>query len=368
MACACGFDHTVTIADDGTAHSFGLNYYGQLGLGHNNNVSLPTPIPNLPKIMQISCGAYFTVCVDDEGFMWSFGENSAGQLGTGNNTNFNVPQKILDIPPVLSVSCGIEYTLIITNDDNLWSCGRNYAGQLCLGYQGDRAKPQKSSFSNISKISAGANHSLFQNDQGEIFACGSNHFGQCGLGHFNDPQITPTLVPNLPSTIVQFVCGSSQNLFLDSEGNVYSFGNNAHGQLGLGHNTNQNVLNNILNIPPIKIISCVGSSCYLVDFEGNVWSFGYNNDGQLGHGDFKPVNVPKIISTLKDIQQISYGCCGVHFIAKNSQKQIFVIGNNNKGQLGTGDNQKTPIPKEINSEYSSIWRDERKSKTKSARK
>ena len=118
----------------------------------------------------------------------------------------------------------------------------------------------------------------------------------------------------------------------------------------------------------------MGSSRYLVDFEGNVWSFGYNNHGQLGHGDFKPVNIPKIIntehviSTLKYIQQISYGCCGVHFLAKNSQKQIFVIGNNNKGQLGTGDNQKTPIPKEINSEYSSIWRDERNSKAKSARK
>ena len=59
----------VTLSDDGTAHSFGLNEDGALGLGHNNDVSLPTPIPNLPKINRISCGWYFTVCVDYEGFI-----------------------------------------------------------------------------------------------------------------------------------------------------------------------------------------------------------------------------------------------------------------------------------------------------------
>ena len=66
---------------------------------------------------------------------------------------------------------------------------------------------------------------------------------------FNHPQITPNLIPNLPSNIIQFVCGSSQNLFLDSEGNVFSVGRNEHGQLGLGHNTNQNELKKIPNIP-----------------------------------------------------------------------------------------------------------------------
>ena len=72
IACACGWYHTITLSNDGTLHSFGQNNDGQLGLGHNNNVSLPTPIPNLPKIKLISCGCNFTVCVDYEGFIWSF--------------------------------------------------------------------------------------------------------------------------------------------------------------------------------------------------------------------------------------------------------------------------------------------------------
>ena len=367
--CATGEAHTITLSDDGTAYSFGRNYGGASGLGHNKDVSLPTPIPKLPKINMVSCGGYFTVCVDDEGFIWSFGYNAYGQLGTGNTTNFNVPQKLLGISPVLSVSCGSEHTLIITNDSSLWSWGYNDCGQLCHGDKEDRSKPQKTSFSTISKISAGAVHSLFENNKGEIFSCGDNEKGQCGLGYFTSPQIIPSLIYNLPSNIVQFVCGYYHSLFLDSEGNVYSVGdNNLYGQLGLGHNTKQNVLNKIPNIPPIKIISCVGFSSYLIDFEGNLWSFGLNRNGQLGHGNKTNINTPKIINSFGDIQQISHGACGLHFLAKNSQNQIFASGYNDYGQLGTGDTQSVSTPKEINSQYSTIWRDEFHTRAKSARK
>ena len=174
------------------------------------------------------------------------------------------------------------------------------------------------------------------------------------MGHFNESQITPSLILNAPSNIVQFVCGNHQSLFLDSEGNVYSVGDNGHGSLGLGHNLKQNVLNKIINIPPIKTISCANASCYLIDFEGNLWTLGYNSEGQLGHGDRKHKNIPKIVNTLKDIQQISYKSCGFHCIAKNSQNQIFVTGSNGRGQLGTGDTESVSTPKEINSQYSTI--------------
>ena len=49
MACS-GENHTITLSNDGTLYSFGYNTYGQLGLGNNDDVSIPTPIPNLPQI------------------------------------------------------------------------------------------------------------------------------------------------------------------------------------------------------------------------------------------------------------------------------------------------------------------------------
>ena len=356
MLCSCGFEHTVAVSNDGEVHSFGRNNKGQLGLGHNNDVSLPTPIPNLPKIMEVSCGDSFTVCIDKEGGLWSFGNNDHGQLGTGNTTNYNIPQKIEHIPPVRSVSCGYAHALIITNDSKLWSCGRNYERELCLGNSGgNQSKYQQTSFEQISKISAGGIHSLFQNNKGEIFSCGYNKYGEVGLGHFNDPQIKVALIPNLPLNIVQFCSGYFHSLFLDFKGNVFSVGNNAQGQLGLGHNNNQNVLNQIPNIPPIQKISCIHNTSYLIDVDGNLWSFGDNGHGQLGHGDTAHRNIPTKINGLSNITQTVQGSCGYHFLVKDSQNKIFVTGNNNYGQLGTGNNQSLSNPQEIDSQYFPIW-------------
>ena len=356
MTACCGYNHTVCLSNDGTLHSFGYNSCGELGLGHNNSVSVPSGITSLPKIKQVSCGNNFTCCVDYEGFLWTFGYNNNGQLGTGNTTSFNVPQKIDLLPPVLSVSCGHSHTLIITNNSNLWGCGNNGHGQLFLNNKENQSKFHQTSFSNISKISSGACFSLFQNKKGEIFGCGQNNFGQVGLGHFNSPQITVSPILNAPENIVHFCCGYHQSYFLDCKGNVFSVGYNSHGELGLGHNTNQNTLNQIPNIPPIQSISSNTYGCYLLDFEGNVWSFGYNGNGELGHGDTKNRNVPKKIESLKNIQQLSDGSCyAYHFLAKDSQNKIFVTGMNNCGQLGVGNTQSSSIPIEMNVKDGQIW-------------
>ena len=158
----------------------------------------------------------------------------------------------------------------LSNDGTAHSFGEN-KGALGLGHseEENRSKPQQTSISNISKISAG---SLFENNKGEIFSCGYNESGGCGLGHFNSPQITPSLIPNHFQTLFILFVEITIAYFLIQKEMYFLLGIMRKGQLGLGHITNQNILNMIPNIPPIKIISCVGSSCYLIDFEGNLWN------------------------------------------------------------------------------------------------
>ena len=98
----------------------------------------------------------------------------------------------------------------------------------------------------------------------------------------------------------------------------------------------------IQNIPPIRKISSVFNSSYLLDFEGNVWSFGHNSYGQLGNGEKTDRKVPTKIESLKDIQQISYGC-GYHFLVKDSHNKIFVFGSNREEQLATEKPESLPI-------------------------
>lgn len=371
MACALGEHHTVCLDDTGVLYSFGYNGFGQLGFGYTNYDlnSVPRAIPGLPKIKQVFCGVNCTVCVDESGYVWSFGLNRYGQLGIDDIPSCKTPRQIQSIPPVQYVCCGQYHTLFITDDLNLWSVGFNQYGQLFLGNQTNFSTPQKTLFSNVSKVSAGNIHSFLQFTNGEIIGCGYNTSGSLGLGHYISPQIDPVPILDQPPNITHFCCGDYYVLLLDIEGNVFSVGCNAAGNLGIGNCENQNKLNQVFNIPPIKSIFCAKSSSYLLDFEGNVWVFGKNDKHQLGNfsSDFYYRFPTK--TSLKDIQQLPFGYSSEHFFAKDSQDIIHVFGNNCAGQLG----MKKPLEKEtntLNAKYSFIWGTEQKKfkTTKSARK
>lgn len=373
MFCSTGKHHSITLSEDDLVYSFGDNTYGQLGFSDSGNLPIPTLIPDLQNIKTISCGENFTVCVDYEGYVWSFGCNLYGQLGT--NKTHKGPQKIDNIPPVKSISCGSSHTLILTEDENLWSCGNNGHGQLCIENRNNKSIPYQTAFSNVTQISAGHHYSLFlQNTQ--IYGCGSNEDGQLGLGHKKSTQIKVCPIVNQPPQIMEFCAGKIHSLFLDIEGNVYSVGCNYYGSLGLGDNVNKCTLQKLSNIPPIRYISSIDSCSFFLDFDGNVWSCGSNKEGMLGHGDNMEYNTPTKINSISDIIQISYGSSSYHFLAKDSQHRIFVMGNNNHGQLGrnhttipNSESQKVTQlkPKILNTE-TSIWRNSQKTKAKSARK
>ena len=221
-------------------------------------------------------------------------------------------------------------------------------------------------------ISAGY-HSLFQNDKQEIYGCGYTFHGTLGL-FSAAPQIEVCILNNHPSNIIQISSGYYHSLFLDSQGNVFGIGYNQIGNLGLGNNDNQKMFNQIPNIPPIRIISCVGHSSFLIDFDGNLWSFGSNKKNQLSFQEKNidtPLgrNIPIKHHDVENISQVASGCCGNHFLVKNFDDKIFVGGDNTAGQLGTGDATLTePKYKEIHSDYFSIWGKTQTNRAKSARK
>lgn len=72
----------------------------------------------------------------------------------------------------------------------------------------------------------------------KIFACGSDQEGQLGRGisAIGDSASIPVLVYDSGPTgskIVQIVAGSHHSLALTSDGNVFAWGSNLEGQLGL---------------------------------------------------------------------------------------------------------------------------------------
>ena len=371
MSCCTSKESTYCLSDDGTVHSFGSNSNGQLGLSSNEkDFNIPSPIFGLPKIQVIACGGEFAACIDNTESLWTFGCNLYNQLGHCHRVNYNFPKKVENIPPVSSVSCGLSHILVITIDSDLWGFGNNEYGQLFLEEnQEKRHLPKQTSFSGILKISCGGIHSFFQDYSGKIYGCGSNAAGQLGSGLDLKFQIKACLIQNQPN-IVQFCCGFYHSLFLDVEGNVYSVGQNHYGQLGLGNNLKKNKLQKIDNIPCVDSISCVGNSSYLVDCTGQLWSFGDNFSSKLGHGHSNNVMEPTKVPNLTDNSQISCGPFGGHFLAKDSQNAIHVMGRNFRKQLGPSTTT-IILGEKMDQQYFNIWGDVKipnKPKPKSARK
>ncbi|XP_043388880.1 RCC1 and BTB domain-containing protein 1 isoform X4 [Caretta caretta] len=91
----------------------------------------------------------------------------------------------------------------------------------------------------VVSIACGQTSSMAVIDNGEVYGWGYNGNGQLGLGN-NGNQLTPCRVAALHGVcVLQITCGYAHTLALTDEGLLYSWGANTYGQLGTGNKSNQ---------------------------------------------------------------------------------------------------------------------------------
>lgn len=137
-----GESHVVAIATDGTAWTWGSNFYGQLGLGDIDPRQSPTPLPSPPggeRYVDVAVGTGHTLALASDGTLWAWGLNVSGQLGAGSTTYSTSPLRI----PLEArwIAAGDQYSLALTTTGELWSWGRNWGGQLGDGTDTSREAP-----------------------------------------------------------------------------------------------------------------------------------------------------------------------------------------------------------------------------------
>ena len=82
----------------------------------------------------------------------------------------------------------------------------------------------------IVQLSSGLHHTLMLSSRGDVYAFGSNSYGQLGLCDLV-PRGAPTKVP-LPVRGVAVAAGSNHSVVLGESGEVFTFGSHQKGQLG----------------------------------------------------------------------------------------------------------------------------------------
>jgi len=124
-------------------------------------------------------------------------------------------------------------------------------------------------------------------EEGNVFAWGRNETGQLGLGDTTD-RFVPTLINDITGyDVVEVATGKSHTLFLTVDGKVLACGSNEEGQCGQGRKTGNIQTPKLITYDGPEVVSVAAGALFsvLLDKEGKVWTFGHPENGVLGHND-----------------------------------------------------------------------------------
>ena len=307
LATANGGAFGIAIGADKFLYTTGSNIFGQLGTTISYSGATPTATREkwwftflqigTNKWKQIAAGGFSGYAIREDNTLWSWGYNSKGELGDGSVTTRSSPVQVVSTSlssPVL-ISAGSQYALAVDNNGLVWSWGANQLGQLGLGSwsPGDyRISPVQvvnnsagsPPLSNIVQISSAYTNSLALDSSGNIWAWGINGFGGMGVGIIGVSSPQPAAIE---STLGQFILfggespvqiasGQYHSLALSSDGTVWSVGYNAFGQLGDLTITNRSAAVQISGLSNIVAVGANLYSSYAIANDGKLWVWGRN--------------------------------------------------------------------------------------------
>ena len=247
-AVAAGFLHSLVLLKNGTVLATGRNLHGQLGDGFATDVDRirAAPVTGLSDVVAIAAGGDLSIALRADGTVWTWGDNRLGQLGIG-STDFqrDVPMKVDGLPTITAIAAGGGFGLALATNGELWAWGYNFSGELGDGSSvTSRNVPGKVSIAGkVTAMSGGLQHALALRDDGTVWAWGANVLGEVGVETQPLPlqQVrTPAQVSNL-SGIREISAGYALSLAIDSNGDLWSWGGNLQGELGLGTKYNDPV-------------------------------------------------------------------------------------------------------------------------------
>ena len=141
---------------------------------------------------------------------------------------------------------------------------------------------------------------------------------------------------------------------------IYAWGDDEMGQLGVGGTKNQDSddpnLRHVCTIPKIcsfniKIlsISCGFNHSALLSYSGYLYTMGSNEYGKLGVGVDKSYkkNIPCLVYDLQDYFITNISCGWYHTAAVSEEGKLFTWGRGKLGVLGLGNEESYPVPQEV---------------------
>lgn len=297
---------------------------------------------------QIETYSYSTVTLRANGEVWSYGYNGYGELGTGDRNNKLLPT-YTGINNIVQIALGETHTVALDANGNVWAWGSNYHGALGTGDTVDsNTKVQVKSpdgegfLSDIVAVAAGSNYSMALDKDGNVYTWGYNGYGNLGLGD-STTRLLPVKVDSLEK-IIKIAASNVSSFAIDSNNNLLAAGYNDYGNLGDGTTGGKNTFvrcKNIEDVADVKPSQTNGTIVLCLD--GTVWGFGNNgNNGLTNVSGAIPQQLAGPDGLMKDITSIDVGYNAGYAIT--AEEKVIAWGLNNYTQLANGNTETQAKP------------------------
>lgn len=339
----------VSFATDtfGRAWAWGSNADGTLGDGTTTNRAEPTRIGNGLLFTQVFPGARTSFGLDRDGRLHAWGSNKFAQLGTGAGSASLIP--VLVHPEARFISAQITPTSQRENTVRVWALDSTHRlwawgagakaawGDAQEVYE-DRSTAQQTKFlpgtgKKITALAAGRAHSVALDKDGELWTWGDDAAGQLGNGSsvaMNTPQKLE--ISDTAAGAVSISLSAERTIVLNGDGIAFGAGNGNEGRFGDGSSRSHS--------NPVRVgdpdrryqqIESFGSAAFAIDREdGTVWQWGYNEGGVSSLR-------PERVGGLPDgTRFIDIAATVDSAIALDETGNVWAWGANYSGQLGNG--------------------------------
>lgn len=305
---------------------FGEGSSGELGLGSRRvnrkkpiDVKRPRLNDNLSAksvgVVQIACGGMHAVALTRDHRILTWGVNDQGALGRetaweGNlrdadqdegsdsdddadDTGINPLESVPTALPPHHFAPGTKFVQVVasdsasfalTEDGRVYGWGTFRSSDGVLGFT-ETIRIQDTpmllpTLKNIKVLSAGTNHVLALDHKGQVLAWGCGQQNQLGRRIIERNKLS-SLIPQgigLPrGKIIKVACGSYHSFALDSNGNVWGWGLNNFGEIGVEENAGEN---DAVILRPVKVAQLAQHN--ITDIDGGVHhSAACNDKGEL---------------------------------------------------------------------------------------
>ena len=274
---------------DGTLWTWGINNQGEMGINSTSTTYYSSPVQVPGTTWVCTSRTYLAnIASKTDGTLWSWGRNGAGILGLneGGPTQRSSPTQIPGTTwtgTKETMSAGRYVCGAIKTDGTLWVWGDNTNGESA---QNSTAVSQYSSPIQIpgttwSKISIDTDNMIALKTNGTLWAWGKNNVGQIGQGNRTVSQYSsPTQIPGTTWAFVQ--AGYAAVGAIKTDGTLYTWGYNHHGQLG--HNESGTGYSSPVQLPGTtwSKISMGEQTSIASKTDGTLWSWGKGENGALG--------------------------------------------------------------------------------------